>query len=107
MITVCVIISFVGNTVPPVFEFPRARLHDLMMSGGPPGSFGFVNSPQSSWIREFIFLKVLEHVKKHTRSSKEDHIILLMDNHESHSTLDSIIYARENSTILVTSPPHH
>ena len=28
MITVCMIISSVGNTIPPVFIFPRARLHD-------------------------------------------------------------------------------
>ena len=50
MITVCMIISSVGNTVPPVFIFPRARLHDSPMFGAPPGSFGLVNSPQSSWI---------------------------------------------------------
>jgi hypothetical protein len=48
MITVCMIINYVGNTVPPVFIFPRARLHDSLMLGAPPGSLGLVNSPQSS-----------------------------------------------------------
>ena len=76
------------------------------MFGVPPGSLGLVNSPQSSWITGLPFLKVLEHVKKHSRSPKEDHIILLMDNHDSHCTLDSIFYARENGITLVTSPPH-
>jgi hypothetical protein len=33
MITVCMIINSVGNTVPPVFIFPRARLHDSLMLG--------------------------------------------------------------------------
>jgi len=96
MITVCMIINSVGNTVPPVFISLRARLHDSLMFGAPPGSLGLVNSPQSSWIIEPLFLKVLEYVKKHTRSSKEDRIILLMDNHASNCTLDSILYAREN-----------
>jgi len=72
----------------------------------PPGSLGLVNSPQSSWMTGPLFLKVLEHVKKHTRSSKEDHIILLMDNCETHSTLDSILCARENAITLITFPPH-
>jgi len=106
MITVCMIINSVSNTVPPVFIFPRARLHDSLMFGAPPASLGLVNSPQSSWITESLFLKVLEHVKKHTRSSKEDRIILLMNNHESHRNLDSIFYARENGIILVTFPSH-
>ena len=51
-------------------------------------------------------MKVLEHVKKNTRSSTEDHIILPMDNHERHCTLDSILYARENCITLVTFPSH-
>jgi len=76
------------------------------MFGAPPGSLGLLNSSHSSWITGPLFLKVLEHVKKHTRSSKEDRIILLMNNHESHHTLDSILYARENGVKLVTFPPH-
>jgi hypothetical protein len=45
-------------------------------------------------------------MKKHTRSSKEERIILLMENYESHCTLDSILYARENGITPVTFPPH-
>lgn len=106
MITVCMIVNAVGNAVPPVFVFPRARLHDSMMFGAPPGSLGLVNSPKSSWMIGSLFIKVLEHVKKHARCSKDDRIIMLMDNHESHCTLDAIIYARENGIVLVTFPPH-
>jgi hypothetical protein len=97
---------YLCNTVPPVFIFPRARLHDSLMLGAPSGSLGLVNRPQSSWITGPVFLKVLEHVKNHTRISKEDHIILLMDSHECHRTLDSILCSRENGITLVTSPLH-
>lgn len=56
------------------------------------------------WI--FIFIKALEHVKKHARCNKDDRISLLMDNRESHCTLDAIMFARENGIVLVTFPPH-
>jgi len=95
------IISPVGNTVRPFFIFPRARLHNSLMFSAPPGSLGFVKLPQSSWMAGPSFLKVLELVKKHTRNFKEDCLLLLMDNHESHCTLDSILYARENDITLV------
>ena len=79
MITVCIIVSSVGNTVPPVFIVPRSRLHDSLMFGSPRGSLGLVNSFQSSSITRPLFLKVLEYLKKYTSSSREDVIILLMD----------------------------
>jgi hypothetical protein len=65
-----------------------------------------VNIPQNRWITGPLFLKVLEHVKKNTRSSKEDRIILLRDNNESHCPLDSILYATEIGITLETFPPH-
>jgi len=52
-----------------------------------------------------LFLKVFERVKKHNRSSKEDHVILTVDSLKSHFTLDSILYARENGITLVTFLP--
>jgi len=108
MVTECMVINSFGNTVPLVFIvfiFPRTRLQDSLIFGAPTGSLGLVNIPQSTWITGPLFLKVLEHVKKHTISSKEGRIILLMNNHESNCTLDSILYARENGITLVTFPP--
>jgi len=75
------------------------------MFGAPPESFGLVNIPQSRWITGPLFLKALEHVKKNTKSSKEDPIFLLKDNNESHCTLDSNLYATEIGITLITFPP--
>jgi hypothetical protein len=47
LITMCAIVNATGNTVPPVFIFPRARFHDAMFNGAPPGSVGYANSPKS------------------------------------------------------------
>ena len=55
MITVCMIINSVGYNVPPVFISLRARLHDSLMFGAPPGSLEFVNSPHSNWITGPLF----------------------------------------------------
>jgi hypothetical protein len=106
LITMCGIVNASGNSIPPVFVFPRARFHDTMLSGAPVGSLGLVNSPTSGWMTGPLFLKVLEHIQKFTRCSKENKILILMDNHESHCTLDAIVYARDHGMVLVTFPPH-
>jgi hypothetical protein len=98
------IINSIGKTVPPVFFFPRARHHNLLVLCTT-WKLGVGDSPQNRMTGP-LFLKVLERVKKHTRTSKEGHVILTVDSHESHITLDSILYARENGITLVTFLPH-
>lgn len=102
----CAIVNAIGNAFPPVFIFPRARFHDSMLSGAPVGSIGFANSPTSGWMTGPLFLKVLEHLHRLSRCTKDDPILLLMDNHESHCTYDAITYCRENGIVLLTFPPH-
>ncbi|KAF2879997.1 hypothetical protein ILUMI_26173 [Ignelater luminosus] len=43
----CGIINALGNTVPPVYIFPRAHFHDKIIANAPPGNLGLANSPQS------------------------------------------------------------
>lgn len=106
LITMCAIVNALGNTIPPVFIFPRARFHDSMLIGAPAGSVGFANSPTSGWMTGPLFLKALQHIKKSARCTKEDKILILLDNHESHCTIDAITFARENGITLLTFPPH-
>ncbi|XP_047142830.1 uncharacterized protein LOC124817082 [Hydra vulgaris] len=77
-----------------------------MLKGGPPGCIGYANSPKSGWMTGPLFLKVLEHIKKLVRCSKEDPVLLLIDNHESHCTLDAINYCFENGMVVLRFPPH-
>lgn len=106
LVTMVCTVTAAGNTIPPAFIFPRSRMHDSLMSGAVPGSLGLANSPKSGWITNELFLKVLEHVAKHTRSSIDLPILLIMDNHESHCNLDVIQYARNNGIVILTIPPH-
>lgn len=64
-----------------------------------------LNIPQSSCITGPLLLKVLDLEKKHIRGSKEDRIIVVTDIHKSNFTVDSIIYARENGSKLVSFLP--
>lgn len=106
LITMCAIVNAAGNALPPVFIYPRARFQEHMITGGPNGCIGFANSPTSGWMTGPLFVKVLEHLQKITRCTKDDLILLLLDNHESHCTLDCINFCRENGIVLLTFPPH-
>ncbi|XP_039759705.1 uncharacterized protein LOC120633562 [Pararge aegeria] len=104
LMTFGAIISASGNTIPPLFVFPRVHYKDHFLEGAPEGSLGAAN--RSGWINADIFVSVLKHIQKHTLSSKEHPILLLCDNHESHISLQAITYARDNGIIFVSFPPH-
>ncbi|KAG5870015.1 hypothetical protein JTB14_008992 [Gonioctena quinquepunctata] len=81
-----------GNTIPPLFIFPKVHFKDHFMAGAPEGSLGVAN--KSGWINSGIFLEVLKHIQKKTSCSKDNPILILVDNHESHVTIEAVDYAR-------------
>ncbi|KAG5892730.1 hypothetical protein JTB14_001101 [Gonioctena quinquepunctata] len=74
------------------------------MAGAPEGSLGVAN--KSGWINSSIFLEVLKHIQKKTSCSKDNPILILVDNHESHVTIEAVDYARGNGIIYLSFPPH-
>ncbi|XP_066958100.1 uncharacterized protein [Macrobrachium rosenbergii] len=61
---------------------------------------------KSGWIKEQIFPKFLLHLVKNTRCTKEKPVLVLMDNHETHISLEAIDFAKGNGIILRTIPPN-
>lgn len=104
LVTFCGIVTASGNALPPVYVYPRVHFKDYFMSGAPQGSIGFAN--RSGWMTQEIFLEVIKHVQKQMSASKDNPVLIILDNHESHISLDTIIYCRENGIILLTFPPH-
>ncbi|CAF4937022.1 unnamed protein product [Pieris macdunnoughi] len=98
------IISASGNTIPPLFVFPRVHYKDNFLEGAPEGSLGAAN--KSGWINSDIFVCVLKHIQKHTLCTRDNPILLLCDNHESHVSLEAINYAKVNGIIYLSFPPH-
>lgn len=68
------------------------------------GAIGLVH--KSGWMTCENFIHVLKHVVKNARCSFENKILLILDNHESHVSIESIEYCRSNGIVLLTLPPH-
>ena len=103
-VTLCAFVNAIGNTVPPCLIFPRKRFYDRMITGAPPGTLG-LSSP-SGWMTTELFLECLRHFVKHVRCSKTERALLLLDNHESHVSIEATDFCRDNGIILLTFPPH-
>lgn len=104
LVTVELAANAVGNTVPPMFVFPRLKYKDLFIRDGPPESIGAGNS--SGWMTAKEFLIFMGHFIKHTKPTPEDPILLLLDNHQSHVDIDVVEKAKANSVIMLSFPPH-
>ncbi|CAH2101796.1 unnamed protein product [Euphydryas editha] len=104
LVTTLFFINAAGGFLPPVFDFPRVNYKDIMLNNGPPGALGLAQA--SGWMTEDCFVKALEHFMMHIRPSKENPALILMDNHSSHVNLKVVKFARKNSIIIVTFPPH-
>ncbi|XP_072395093.1 uncharacterized protein [Diabrotica undecimpunctata] len=75
-----------------------------MVKNAPPDSQRY--AAPSGWMTAELFEQWMIHFVKHTNPTKESPILLIMDNHESHVSLASIKFAKENNRILLTLPPH-
>lgn len=93
-----------GNAIPPAYIFPRVRFKETFMLGAPEGSIG-ISSP-SGWMTREGFVEVAKQIKKFTNACPENPVLVLMDNHDTHSSLELIMYCRENGLVLLTFPPH-
>lgn len=103
-VTVACSMSAAGNYVPPFFIFARKRHNPLLLKDGPAGSAmavtdsGYMNTP--------TFVVYLEHFIKHTNPSAHSPILLLLDNHVSHVSLQAITFAKNNNIHMLSLPPH-
>ena len=104
LVTVVYTICASGNVLPPLFIFPRVNYRDHFIRGSPPGSTG--RATRSGWINEEVFVHYLKHIVHHSRCSIENKILLILDNHESHISLEAIDFARTSGIVLLTLPLH-
>ncbi|GFR90550.1 tigger transposable element-derived protein [Elysia marginata] len=74
------------------------------MIGAPEGALGLATG--NGWMNSEIFPKVLEHIIKHVRPTKERQIILIMDAHCSHLSVIARKMAKANFIHLIILPPH-
>lgn len=104
LVTMCLAVSASGNTVPPMLVFPRVHFKEHFIRDGPPGCAGAAH--KSGWMTEEGFLHFIHHFVRNVRPSKDRPVLLLLDNHESHMSLEVIDFCRDNGIVLLSFPPH-
>lgn len=79
-------------------------MNPKFLEGAPSGSAAVLHI--SGWITAPNFVNYLKHFASHARSSIAHPLILLMDNHASHVTIEAIQFSRENGIIMLGFPPY-
>jgi len=104
LVTVCCAINAVGNSVPPMLIFPRVHFREYMLKGAPVGSIGGAN--QSGWMNYELFIEFMKHFIKYSGCNRENPVLLILDNHESHIGIEIIDTCKDNGVVILTLPPH-
>ena len=78
---------------PPMFIFPRVRFKDHIDH----------IDKLCLWMTTDNFQLFLQHLVKHTQSTKHNPLLLLCGNHESHISLERLDYAPENGSVMLCS----
>lgn len=102
--TVVCAVSASGIYVPPMFIFKRKRMNELLLKGCNSDMIATVSD--SGWINESIFLDYLRHFISFVKPTKEDPVLLILDNHESHISLGAYELFREHNLHVLSLPPH-
>lgn len=104
MITMALAVSAGGGSMPPLYLFPKKNMQKHYMSHCTPGAVGYAN--ESGWMKQPEFMQFMRHFHTHSHASKENPVLLLIDNHSSHLSIEALDYAAMNGITLLSFPPH-
>ncbi|XP_050506003.1 uncharacterized protein LOC126884188 [Diabrotica virgifera virgifera] len=104
LVTTCCIITSTGTALPPVTIFPRVNFKHHMLNRAPASTLGLANP--SGWMNSELFVDVMRHFIQHYHSSKTNPTLLILDNHESHFSIETLNLAKDNGVTMLTLPPH-
>lgn len=104
MITLAFAVSASGNSLPPFYLFPRKRMMPSFLEYASKETVGYAND--SGWMQHADFVNFMKHFIKFSHSSKSNPTLLLLDNHTSHLSVESIDLALENGVTMLSFPPH-
>lgn len=104
MMTVALAVSADGNQIPPFFIFPRAKMQAHYLNNAPLLSAATANP--SGWMMAPDFMKFISHFHRMVKPSVDDPVLLLLDNHDSHMSIGTLKFCKENGIVVVSFPPH-
>ncbi|XP_044598416.1 MFS-type transporter clz9-like [Cotesia glomerata] len=103
-VTAICCMSAAGHYVPPAFIVPRKSNRDDLINDAPSHSISMVSD--SGFVNTDLFVTWLKHFQSFVYATPEDPVLMLLDNHSSHISLEAVNYAREQNIIMLTLPPH-
>lgn len=103
LISVALAVNAAGMRAPPYVIFPRVRYQRYFLNGLP-GSWG--NATKSGFMNSECFYDFIQKFQAFVKSTPEDPIILVLDNHVSHRSYETLKFCRENGIRLLSFPPH-
>ncbi|XP_072377948.1 uncharacterized protein [Diabrotica undecimpunctata] len=105
LVTFVGMISAAGGAVPPVFVYPRIRNPKEYLGDEYPTSAMALRN-KKGWMTSDLFPKKLKHFANSVKCTVESKVLLLLDNHESHISVEAIKMCREEGIVLLSLPPH-
>jgi transposase-like protein len=102
--TAVVAVSATGHFIPPMLIFARVRFKAELMDNTSPGTIGVCR--KKGWMDSLLFIDFLKHFIYHVHCTPSNKVLLLLDGHGSHKTLETVEFCRSNGIILICFPAH-
>lgn len=93
-----------GHFIPPMLIYPRKRMSANLQKSGPDGAVYCCSN--NGWSNAELFNEWLVHFKKHAHPTADSPVLLILDNHISHISIEAYTFCRENHIHMVSLPPH-
>ena len=102
-ITILGCVSASGHVIPPMVVFSGKNFNHMLSDGEVPGTF--YGTSKSGWMDQELFSSWFTlHFLQHAVSSRP--LMLILDGHSSHFTLDLVKSAAEHDVIIFRLSPH-
>ncbi|XP_072397921.1 uncharacterized protein [Diabrotica undecimpunctata] len=99
LVTLACAVSATGNTVPPFFIFPRVNFKPHFFTDAPAGS-----ANPSGWMKEVHFIQYIQHFIKYYKASKENPLLVLIDNHDLHLSPEALNICKDHDITVLSFP---
>jgi hypothetical protein len=93
-----------GDVMPPLVIYSAKSINPIWCSGGVPDTI--YKCSESGWISEELFSDWFQHCFLERTKDIDRPLLLVMDNHSAHLSIDFIELAIKNQVILLCLPPH-
>lgn len=103
-ITAVFAVNVAGSYIPPMLIYPRKRMTPQLQKNGPMGCS--YKCSKNGWINAELFSDWLIHFQKYAKPTQTDPVLLILDNHSSHISIESYEFCRNNFIHMVSLPPH-